>query len=110
MCGQQGDTVMNTIELIQAGNYKAADRRFGAYDLAKANRRKRINQWALDVAAMAIDQQHDKEHADDLPNYRCSLEQDLCDALRQQVPNVTDAELDRAVMSFRAALPPQFND
>lgn len=101
---------MNTLELINAGKYKRADARFVAVDGARLRRRNRILAWAKTYSDTALDQQHDPEHADDLPNYRDSLEMDLCDALREHVPNLTAREYETALMAFRKALPAKFND
>jgi len=101
---------MQTVELINAGHYKLADGRFAAIDLARARRRNRVLYWAAAYAATAIDQQNEPEHAGDLPNYRDCLEQDLYDALRENIPHVTAREYEAALLAFRAALPAQFND
>ncbi len=101
---------MRTLELINAGKYRQAENRFALVDRAKAKRRARILNWAANVAAMAIDQQSHPEYSADLPGYRDCLEQDLCDALREHVPNMSPREYETALLAFRAALPAQFND
>ena len=101
---------MRTSELISAGKYKMAEARFAATDAARANRRKRILGWAKTYSDTAIDQQHEPEHAADLPGYRDCLEMDMYDALRERIPNITDRECETALLAFRAALPAQFLD